>query len=96
MRVAISTAGVGVRRVNLLTGVDDVELCNGIGTRRGKHKQCGNQMAVLNLPADAISHADEVAGRLTIGMGKRHGHGGGGGSGGANDGQLPPIKPLEA
>ena len=38
----------------------------------------------------------KLSGWLTIGMGKRHGHGGGGGSGGANDGQLPPIKPLEA
>ena len=71
-----------------------------LAVSRGKSEVKGKglmeQYFLLNLPADAISHADEVAGRLTIGMGKRHGHGGGGGSGGANDGQLPPIKPLEA
>jgi hypothetical protein len=36
-------------RVALLLNADDIETCSPIGSNQGKHKQCGVQMAVLNL-----------------------------------------------
>ena len=35
-----------------LEQVDDLELCNTLGVARGLHKQCGTQVASLNLPAE--------------------------------------------
>lgn len=40
-----------VRTVQL-EQVDDLELCGVLGTARGKHKQCGCQVACLSLPAE--------------------------------------------
>lgn len=38
-------------RIPQLVQVDDLELCNALGTARGLHKQCGMQVACLSLPA---------------------------------------------
>jgi hypothetical protein len=39
-------------RAAQLEQVDDLELCNLVGTARGIHKQCGVQVACLSLPAE--------------------------------------------
>ena len=39
-------------RVVQLEQVDDLELCNLVGTSRGIHKQCGVQVACVSLPAE--------------------------------------------
>ena len=48
-----------VRIINL-EQVDDLELCNTLGVARGKHKQCGVQVACLNLPAEERFKPEEI------------------------------------
>ena len=47
-------------RVIQLEQVDDLELCNTLGTARGLHKQCGVQEACLNLPAEERFSPDNI------------------------------------
>jgi hypothetical protein len=43
-----------------LEQVDDLELCNTLGVARGLHKQCGCQVASLNLPAEERFAPDNI------------------------------------
>ena len=62
-------------RVPQLEQVDDLELCNVIGTARGLHKQCGVQVACLSLPAaERFTHENIMMPVLTrASVYKKHG-----------------------
>ena len=49
LRVATEEEAHDVR-VALIFNLDNIEVCNVLGAKRGKHKRCGCQMAIANLP----------------------------------------------
>ena len=47
-------------RIATILNADDIEVCNPLGTARGEHKECGVQVATLNLPMSVRFTEDNI------------------------------------